>query len=136
MQLKGWKKARDTYYSAYNNSPLGSTMPANPTRFASYFLGLGSDHAEDQKKLARLIAEWKKFCALQLHGEKLMQATAMVELLPILMKEKEHSIQEAGRPEAWEALPENEKDRLDRETYERICQQFGEKSWESLTEAE
>lgn len=100
---------------------MGATTPANPTRFASYFLGLGSDHAEDQKKLARLIAEWKKICALQLHGEKLMQA-AMIELLPILMEEKEHSIQEVGGPEVWEALPEGEKDHLDRQTYEHVCQ--------------
>ncbi|KAF8240634.1 hypothetical protein L208DRAFT_1374203 [Tricholoma matsutake] len=118
MQLKGWKKV-----------PIGSTTCANPVRFASYFLGLGSNHAEDQKKLAHLIEEWKKICVLQIHGERLMQGTAMIELLPILMEEKQHSIQEAGGSEAWEALPDSKKDHLDYETYVH-------KAWESLTAEE
>jgi hypothetical protein len=136
MQLDGWKKARDAYYATYNNSLLGFLIPANPVAFTSYFFGLGSDHAEDQKKLARLAKEWKKICALHLHGEKLMQATALIDLLPILMEEKERKIQEAGGPAAWEALPECEKDRLDQIGYDRLCQRFGKKAWESLTDAE
>jgi hypothetical protein len=132
MQLKGWKKVQDAYYSTYSDSPLGSITPANPVGFASYIFGLGSDHAEDQKKLARLIEGWKKICTMQIHGERLLQTTSTIEVLPILVVEKEHSIQRAGGLHAWEALPDDEKDRLDRETYERVCQRFGEKAWESL----
>jgi hypothetical protein len=106
-------KVRDAYYATYNNSLLSFLIPANPVAFTLYFFGLGSDHAKDQKKLAHLAKEWKKICALHLHEEKLMQATALVDLLPILIEEKEQKIEEAGGPAAWEALPECEKDQLD-----------------------
>jgi hypothetical protein len=100
MQLDGWNKAQDAYYATYNNSLLSFLIPANPVAFASYFFGLGSDHAKDQKKLACLAKEWKKICALHLHEEKLMQATALVDLLPILMEEKEQKIEEVEGPAA------------------------------------
>ena len=34
---------------------MGCLYPASVVAFAAYLLGLGSDHAEDQKKLARML---------------------------------------------------------------------------------
>jgi hypothetical protein len=137
MQLAGWKQKRDQFYSTYNNSPLGHLYPASVIAFAAYLLGLGSDHAEDQKKLARLLEEWKKISDRAMRGEKHMQQMALNELLPIIAEESERKIEAAGGIAAWEAMSEDEKDLWDCGAYERlVCAQFGEEAWEKLSDAE
>ena len=136
MQLEGWKKKRDQYYYTYNNSPMGLLYPASVVAFAAYLLGLRSDHAEDQKKLARMLEEWKKISDRALHGKKYMQSLALAELLPIIAEESAHKIEVAGGPDAWEALSESEKDKWDHAAYDCLCSRFGEEAWAKLSDQE
>lgn len=121
MQLAGWKQKPDQSYQTYNNSPTGQLHPVNINAFAAYLLGLGSDHAEDQKKLAQLLEDWKKISDRVMHGEKQMQQMALNELLPIIAEESEHKIEAAGGIVAWEAMSKDEKDSRDRGAYECLC---------------
>lgn len=136
MQMEGWKKKRDQYYYTYNNSPMGCLYPASVVAFAAYLLGLGSDHAEDQKKLACMLEEWKKISDWALRGEKHMQTLALVELLPIIAEESACKVDAVGGPNAWEALPESDKDKWDHAAYDRLCSRFGEEAWAKLSDHE
>lgn len=135
-QLDGWKHTQDRYYDTYNNSPFGSIAPANRDAFAAYILGLGTDHAKDQKKLARLIEQWKTASDRTVRGEKYMKGADLVELLPIIAEENEQKILEAGGVDAWEALPDTEKDSRDRVIYGRLCTRFGKTAWAALSAEE
>ncbi|KAF8221487.1 hypothetical protein L208DRAFT_1382248 [Tricholoma matsutake] len=135
-QVKGWKKKQDQYYYTYNNSPMGCLYPASVIAFAAYLLGLRSDHAEDQKKLACMLEEWKKILDRALLGEKHMQTLALVELLPIIVEESACKVDAVGGPDAWEALPESDKDKWDHATYDRLCSWFGEEAWAKLSDHE
>lgn len=98
---------------------MGHLYPANIVAFAAYLLGLRSDHAEDQKKLARLLEEWKKISDRVMHGEKQMQQMALNELLPIIAEESKQKIKAARG--AWEAMSKDEKDLWDHGAYECLC---------------
>jgi hypothetical protein len=115
---------------------MGCLHLASVVAFAAYLLGLGSDHAEDQKKLARLLEEWKKISDRALCGEKQMQHIAVNELLPIIAQECECKIEAAGGIAAWEAMSENEKDKWDCAAYEHLCSRFRKEAWEKLSDAE
>ncbi|KAF8871626.1 hypothetical protein BD779DRAFT_1680239 [Infundibulicybe gibba] len=135
-QLQLWKDRSHRYYNTYNRSSLGITRPANELTFAAYVLGLGSDHAEDQKKLDRLIREWKTISDRSIRGENYMKTTPVATLLPIILEESQHKLDRAGGIEAWEALPEDVKDQRDREAYERLCRRLGEEAWSKLSEGD
>ncbi|KAF8059795.1 hypothetical protein FPV67DRAFT_1707711 [Lyophyllum atratum] len=134
MQFQGLKDHVTRMYTTYNKSPLGHDTPADVFLFATYILGLGTDHAEDQKKLARLILEWKVVIDLELRGQRFLTAMLPSELLPIILKACDEKIRAAGGMAAWEALSEAEKDKRDKETYKGLCCQFGEQEWTKLSE--
>ena len=115
---------------------MGCLYPASVVAFAAYILGLGSDHAEDQKKLACMLEEWKKISDWALCGEKHMQNLALVELLPITAEESAHKVEAVGGIDDWEALSENEKDKWDHAAYDCLCSRFGEEAWSKLSDEE
>ena len=59
MQLHGWQKLVGELYDVYNSSPRGQDKPIDTRQFTDKLRGMNTDHAEDQKKLHRLVAEWK-----------------------------------------------------------------------------
>ena len=115
---------------------MGCLYPASVVAFAAYLLGLGSDHAEDQKKLARMLEEWKKISDQALRSEKHMQNLVLVELLPIIVEESARKVEAVGGIDVWEALSENEKDKWDHAAYDRLCSWFGEEAWSKLSDEE
>ncbi|KAF8059514.1 hypothetical protein FPV67DRAFT_1426248 [Lyophyllum atratum] len=136
MQFRGLQNQVKEMYETYNDSPMGNIAPADASLFATYILGLGTDHAEDQKKLARLILEWKTVTDLTLRGQHYMKAMPASELLPIIMEACNEKIEAAGGIESWEVLPEAEKDKRDKVIYDGLCRRFGESGWEKLSEQE
>ncbi|KAJ2923670.1 hypothetical protein H1R20_g13424, partial [Candolleomyces eurysporus] len=67
-QLHGLKEIIEKAYGVYNNSPLGQSKPALVVSFAANIRGLGSDHAEDQKKLGRGVKDWMIVSSKYLKG--------------------------------------------------------------------
>ncbi|KAF8869688.1 hypothetical protein BD779DRAFT_1614354 [Infundibulicybe gibba] len=135
-QLQSWKDQSGDYYDTYNRSSLGARRPANVLTFATSILGLGSDHAEDQKKLGRLIQEWKTNSDRIVRGQAHLKTASIASFLPIILEESQRKVEEAGGNDAWEALPEDIKDQKDHEAYERLCHRIGEDEWGRLSEEE
>ncbi|KAF9478411.1 hypothetical protein BDN70DRAFT_767364, partial [Pholiota conissans] len=134
MQLHGLQKQVEMIYNVYNKSPLGENAPADAIAFPTYMLGLGSDHAEDQKRLSKLLLEWKIISTKQINGRRYMETTPLNDLLPIILDASTEKIEKVGGVSKWDALSEAEKDRLDGEAYKQLCLQFGEESWNKLSE--
>ncbi|KAG1805530.1 uncharacterized protein BJ212DRAFT_1303991 [Suillus subaureus] len=63
-QLQGWKHQATEMYSTYNDV-MGGHNAADIQDFAPKVKGMLTDHAEDQKKLVHLFAEWKQECDYQ-----------------------------------------------------------------------
>ncbi|OBZ77483.1 hypothetical protein A0H81_02377 [Grifola frondosa] len=84
-QLDGWKKIIEDLYETYNSSPHGMEFPADKREFARKVRGMTTDHAEDQKKLQRLVEEWKRACDREICGEKAMLSMAPETLIPLLV---------------------------------------------------
>ncbi|KAG1846434.1 hypothetical protein F4604DRAFT_1884162 [Suillus subluteus] len=73
-QLHGWKNQAAEMYSTYND-------------------GMLTDHAEDQKKLVRLFAEWKRECKREVRGKKALARLPPADVVRLLseMMENLHS---------------------------------------------
>ncbi|KDQ50350.1 hypothetical protein JAAARDRAFT_200032 [Jaapia argillacea MUCL 33604] len=135
-QFQGWKDAVCDMYELYNQTPNGKQYPINPAEFAANIAGMCSDHAADQKKLARFIEQWKKKCLREIAGEQLLLEMELPELMEFLFRESERNIKSIGGIERWEALPEEERIKQNKETYKRTCQELGEESFAKLTDTE
>lgn len=135
-QLAGWQETVHEFYELYNNSPLESRMRARLIEFSIKIQGMHTDHAEDQKKLARLIQQWKQLCECELRGELVLLSALPEELLPILLAESQQKIADAGGPNAWAMLSAEEQAACDVIVYKNICLHFGQAAYDALTEAE
>lgn len=58
-QLEGWKEMNAESHKMYNDSPQGQQAPVNPRTMPSKLTAANTDHAADQKKLARGTSDWK-----------------------------------------------------------------------------
>ena len=114
--------------------PLDSHMRALLLEFAIKIKGMHTDHAEDQKKLARLIQMWKKLCEHELCGELLLWSMLPEQLLPLLLTESQQKITEAGGPDAWAMLSEEEQAVQNAALLTNICLRFGQEAFDALTE--
>ncbi|PCH34814.1 hypothetical protein WOLCODRAFT_19599 [Wolfiporia cocos MD-104 SS10] len=118
VQLEGWKAITSDIYETYNASLHGQQNPQDVRSFPTKVTGANTDHAEDQKKLITLIRD---------HQE---------ELLPILQEESMHTIQAAGRSDAWSQMSESDQDRLHQVTLKQIIEQLSDKQYAALPEDE
>ncbi|KAF9481925.1 hypothetical protein BDN70DRAFT_854244 [Pholiota conissans] len=133
-QLQGWKDLSEEYYMAYNTIFKGEKGVADPLAFATYINGNGSDHSEDQKKLNRILFEWKMLCDRLLRGKEAMRTMPLEELVRALWEASMKKIEDAGGHEAWNLLSEDEKDAHDRTAYNKLCDTLGEHAWNELPE--
>ncbi|GLB43920.1 hypothetical protein LshimejAT787_1501040 [Lyophyllum shimeji] len=133
-QLHTWKLRAQEFIATYNASPFGQSNPMDVWKFAGAILGLMTDHAADQKKLAQLLLGWKLESIRALEGRKFMEKAALTDLLPVILEENEKKIEQAGGIRAWEKLPEAEKEHRDAETCEKLCMRFGETVWQEFSE--
>ncbi|KIM88216.1 hypothetical protein PILCRDRAFT_3255 [Piloderma croceum F 1598] len=107
-QLQGWKDLVKRMYKVYNESPLGHHRPFNPLEFAQLVAGMNTDHAEDQKKLFRLFETWKASCKREMCGAEAILSASLADLIPLLWKEAEQNVADAGGLAGWEALSPDE----------------------------
>ncbi|TFK21326.1 hypothetical protein FA15DRAFT_573000, partial [Coprinopsis marcescibilis] len=135
-QLKGLQELTTGYYSTYNSSNLGKQTPVDLKSFAANILGLGSDHAEDQKKLARLLEDWKVTSAKFMEGKRVMESLRVQDLLPIINEIVAKKITQLGGMAVWDRLSKEEKERHNNDTINQVCTQFGENAWNGLSEDE
>jgi hypothetical protein len=109
-QLKGWDDFIHEIYSLYNDSPLGLRQSADFRNFFLRALTMGTDHANDQKKLKALFQQLKQWYDREVRGEQALQLVSPAELIQLLCKLNEEKIAEAGGQEGWDALSEEEQE--------------------------
>ncbi|KAF8193551.1 hypothetical protein K438DRAFT_1969460 [Mycena galopus ATCC 62051] len=132
-QLSGWKSTiNDSLVGTYNASPLGQANPIDNDEFITFIKGLGSDHAADQKKWARLTNEWTTGAHKIMLGKEYLLQHDMRSYLPEIARRNDAKIQAAGGLDAWNALSEEEKTKCDIQVFRELCAHFGETEWKGL----
>ncbi|KAJ3873936.1 hypothetical protein F5051DRAFT_443773 [Lentinula edodes] len=111
-QLNGWADMIHEMYKTYCASPEGQRNPLTEHTFYKKVLGMVTDYAANQKKLASLFVELKRLMDPELGVWK---------------------INAAGGPAAWDALSETEKICQNDETYHEVLRHFGEEDFQKLS---
>ncbi|KAJ7120100.1 hypothetical protein C8R44DRAFT_623876 [Mycena epipterygia] len=133
-QLAGWHDVLvKGLINTYNASPPGQVNPIDEDEFITFIKGLGTDHANDQKKLARLINEWTTNSQKLMMGKRYLSNTALENLMPTVVRFNDEKIAAAGGLDAWTALPDEEKILHDLQVCRELYRHFGETAWKDLT---
>ncbi|KAE9401764.1 hypothetical protein BT96DRAFT_991765 [Gymnopus androsaceus JB14] len=132
-QLDGWVKLIRELYGAYNASPEGKWNPLTEYEFYKKVLGMVTDHAADQKKLAALFVELKQLMEHEERGERAIKSIAPEKMLRVVAELGAKKIIAVGGPAAWDALPEAERIRLNNKTYQEVLRHFGEEEFKKLS---
>lgn len=92
-----------------------------------------SDHAEDQKKYARLTVEEKKKLANESLGRKVLRNMTSDQLQDVLERARRAYIDKLGGSEAWDSLsPQMQHIHIDRYTAE-VASQLGERTYGQMS---
>jgi hypothetical protein len=136
-QFEGWKQTIQHLCDTYNKSPIGSVVPADPTRIWEKLRGYLSDHASDQKKLSGMLQKFHQDCDRELRGEAAMLSGEYAGEWDEVFRERGKALmEEIGGPEKHLNLSLDEQlsfaKRLIREA--QIC--LGERVYERLSPEE
>ncbi|KAL1939556.1 hypothetical protein VTO73DRAFT_9867 [Trametes versicolor] len=96
-QLSGWQVCVTDIFNTYNASPIGREKPADVRTLAAKTEGILTDHAKDQKKVARLFKQWKLTCKRELRGKRVLAGMSLNDVLRRLTEEMLYLI--AAHPE-------------------------------------
>ena len=95
-----------------------------------------TDHAEDQKKLARCVEDWKHLSERELRGEQALSVLPPNELFPHLTVMMDNLMVAAGGPAGWDMLPVEKKKVLGDEALRHLRIDVGEIAFGQLSDAE
>lgn len=134
-QVEGFKRGIQEFCDDFNASPFGAEHYFDPRTIWRKMTGYLSDHAPDQKKVFRELAEYRSECDLELRGEAVMllQDPEMeLEIEQLLDEKGEEMFREIGGAARWKELPEEERLQLGRKLIRdaEIC--LGERALERL----
>ena len=132
-QLRGWKRKFDEAHSLWLRSPMGSRSPITILESVTRIRGMLTDHAADQKKLARNIEEWRRECYFKLQGEQVLLSMPLAESVAIIREENDKKFATAGGIDVWNSLPEDAKDEINAAVYKKVCIRLGVAEFEKLT---
>ncbi|KAL1672527.1 hypothetical protein EV122DRAFT_224505 [Schizophyllum commune] len=134
-QLKGWTDLVEQLYEVGRDFlEDGTDDGAREWReFWNKLTGMMSDHAEDQKKLFRLLREYKKRIEREGRGERFVHNILGANGMDICLSSISNKlVQQSGGVEAWEVLaPEERAERL-AEGRRTFFRQVGEASFDAL----
>ncbi|THU79225.1 hypothetical protein K435DRAFT_698291 [Dendrothele bispora CBS 962.96] len=131
-QLEGWiELVQDMYHLAYES---GLCSEEDARVFWNLVTGFHSDHAEDQKKLFRLMTEWKRVCERDVRGEKAMTQMTDLEYGVLILKCAEQVVREVGGPAVWDTLLPKERETRLESARRQLVRDIGESEFEKLSE--
>ncbi|KAF5387971.1 hypothetical protein D9615_000852 [Tricholomella constricta] len=104
--------------------------------FWNLVTGFHSDHAEDQKKLFKLLKEWKERCEREKRGERTVKRFIGLELVAFLFKCTQNAIRKAGGPIGWEKLSEKERLARYNEMRMQVIRDIGQQEFGKLSDKE
>ncbi|EPQ53476.1 hypothetical protein GLOTRDRAFT_130812 [Gloeophyllum trabeum ATCC 11539] len=134
-QLEGWEKLFKAHYALWNESPLAKEK-LDWRELLPKLKGILTDHAEDQKKLARLFQVWKDRVDREIRGEEVLLGKSSAELVAILCDVNHRKILDAGGIAAWDNLPDEEQIERDRKAFQELLMQYGEEAFQKLSDEE
>jgi hypothetical protein len=131
-QLEGWKSLVREMHQLYNASPRGQASPVDEQEFFVKVVGMITDHAADQKKLAFLFETIKQQMERELHGERALLLLSPLEILKMICELNEEKIQNAGGQAGWDSLPAEEQDCRNAALHGILCQRYGQELFDAL----
>ncbi|KAJ7732317.1 hypothetical protein B0H16DRAFT_1328808 [Mycena metata] len=134
-QLEGWEELIEAAYQIYKTSPRCQTAD-NARDFWLKVTGWHSDHAEDQKKLFRLIAAMKTRLERERRGERTIAQMAPAQWAEILFKVSQEAVSVAGGITAWEQLDDAERLYRHDEAFTEFVRELGQEEFDKLTPEE
>ncbi|EDR09156.1 uncharacterized protein LACBIDRAFT_326543 [Laccaria bicolor S238N-H82] len=135
-QIMGWKETNSTFNETYSDSPRGKINPVNPRAIPAKFTGNGTDHAPDQKKVARGLRQWKVESERIVRGEREANTWTVEVLLKVVVEENQKKVSAVGGLDTFDALSPQEQDVQNKAMYERVCSHVGEKSFNAMSAAQ
>lgn len=134
-QLEGWEELIEAAYQIYKTSSRCET--ADDARdFWIKVTGWHSDHAEDQKKLFRLVAAMKIRLERDRRGEQTIAQMAPAQWAEMLFKVSHEAVTAAGGITAWEKLGDAERRLLHDAALTDFVRAIGQEEFEKLTPEE
>jgi len=103
-QLEQLVSLIESLVSLWNSSPEGSGATTTAEQFISMIRGMLTDHAEDQKKLARLVQSWVTETRQTLKGAELLMEMPPSKYLVLLCEEIPKLHERAGGYAPWMEL--------------------------------
>ncbi|KAF8239309.1 hypothetical protein L208DRAFT_1386151 [Tricholoma matsutake] len=86
-QLDGWIRVVEYILGIFNSSPRAQSLGKMELHeFLKLLKGMHTNHAEDQKKLVRLVQALKQASERESRGEKALLSMEVVQLMPILVQ--------------------------------------------------
>ncbi|KZS94295.1 hypothetical protein SISNIDRAFT_426536, partial [Sistotremastrum niveocremeum HHB9708] len=132
-QLRGWMLRLEAIANAWNATPAGRRNPIDPRTFAAKFTGMHTDHAEDQKKLCRLVEEYKTACAREIRGKNMILEMPSDEVLALLWTKTHETITALGGHENWQLLSDEERERHHKEMLKSLHRELGDRGFALLS---
>lgn len=136
-QLHGLKSGLGDNTEIYNE--LKTSLGEDTTRtgrLLSLCTGMNSDHASDQKLLARMVANLKKEEALIEVADIAFKAKQNDNLITYMYEANEAKIVDAGGLEAWNHLPAEEQNQRTANAVRNAIIKFGEDAYQKLSPEE
>ncbi|KAI0352435.1 hypothetical protein OH77DRAFT_1460105 [Trametes cingulata] len=131
-QLEGWLAQIEDLCATYSASPYGRDTPLDARELICKITGMTTDHANDQKKLHRLVSAWKERCDREIRGEKAMMLMVEDDLGALLEDTTAQAIREVGGPKKWDAMDDAEKTAWDEAILQRVVRRLGDEQYASL----
>jgi hypothetical protein len=136
-QLDGWIKVIQLILDVFNSSPRAQELGKMEIReFFKLLKGMHTDHAEDQKKLVRLIEALKQAYERESRGETELLSMEMVQLLPLLLEVGRRTVERASGPDIWISLSKEDQEARNQEGYRELCREYGCRKFETLSDEE
>ncbi|EEB98361.1 hypothetical protein MPER_02143 [Moniliophthora perniciosa FA553] len=132
--MDGWiELIEEMYHLAFES---GLVAEDDARIFWNLVTGFHSDHAEDQKKLFRLLKEWKEQCDRELRGERAERRMNELEHVIFILRCSQEAVSQIGGPIVWDALSPEERSRRIEESRRKLIQEIGQAEFDRLSEEE
>ncbi|KAJ7744725.1 hypothetical protein B0H14DRAFT_3514663 [Mycena olivaceomarginata] len=101
-QLDGLVEIIEELYQLLHDS--GMATDADVREVWNLVTGFHSDHAEDQKKLFRLLKALKERMEREVRGERVLKSMGYTEVFNLAFKCGQQAVDKAGGPAKWDAM--------------------------------
>lgn len=133
-QLNGLKDVLGDFVSTYNEFMVSEGIKPTRTGFIlTLCMGMNSDHANDQKALARMVEDLKKEESFIELADAAIKAKETDNFLTYAYEENEKKLADAGGLTGWNSLSDDERQERDaRASRATICR-IGQDAYNKLT---